>query len=83
MARLLHRTHLLCLLSRGLLYDQAASDALLQVMPSKASFGSLHNHAYGICYLHGVYHGGFIRVVCLLEGSRSIRLNLLNSPECI
>ncbi|KAL3141472.1 hypothetical protein ABBQ32_005034 [Trebouxia sp. C0010 RCD-2024] len=30
MARLLHRTHLLCLLSRGLLYDQAASDALLQ-----------------------------------------------------
>ena len=31
MARLLHRSHLLCLLSRGLLYDQAASDPLLQV----------------------------------------------------
>ena len=31
MARLLHRTHLLCLLSRGLLFDQAASDPLLQV----------------------------------------------------
>lgn len=31
MARLLHRTHLLCLLSRGLLYDEAANDPLLQV----------------------------------------------------
>ncbi|KAL0038560.1 hypothetical protein WJX77_010735 [Trebouxia sp. C0004] len=30
-ARLLHRTHLLCLLSRGLLYDEGASDPLLQV----------------------------------------------------
>lgn len=32
MARLLHRTHLLCLLSRGLLFDQAAGDPLLQVI---------------------------------------------------
>lgn len=31
MARLLHRTHMLCLLSRGLLFDQAANDPLLQV----------------------------------------------------
>ena len=31
MACLLHRTHMLCLLSQGLLYDQAASDPLLQV----------------------------------------------------
>ncbi|KAL0052801.1 hypothetical protein WJX82_007986 [Trebouxia sp. C0006] len=30
MARLLHRTHLLCLLSQGLLYDEAANDPLLQ-----------------------------------------------------
>lgn len=29
-ARLVHRSHLLCLLGRGLLYDQAADDALLQ-----------------------------------------------------
>ena len=36
MARLLHRTHLLCLLSRGLLYDEAANDPLLQVSPKPA-----------------------------------------------
>ncbi|KAA6419983.1 MAG: DNA repair complementing XP-C cells-like [Trebouxia sp. A1-2] len=29
-ARLLHRTHLLCLLSQGLLYDEGANDPLLQ-----------------------------------------------------
>ena len=28
---MLHRTHLLCLLARGLLYDQAASDPVIQV----------------------------------------------------
>lgn len=31
LAKLLHRSHLLCLLGRGLLYDQAASDLMLQV----------------------------------------------------
>lgn len=37
LARLLHRTHLLCLLARGLLYDQAASDPMLQARHTYSS----------------------------------------------
>ncbi len=36
MARLLHRTQLLCLLSQGLLYDEGADDPLLQVIHKPA-----------------------------------------------
>lgn len=51
MARLLHRTHLLCLLSRGLLFDQAASDPLLQatlLSLDSPQIASLSNPAQGI-----------------------------------
>ena len=60
MACLLHRTHLLCLLSRGLLYDQAASHALLQVgiipmsLPSVSLPSSRPHHSRSMCHVSPV-----------------------------
>ena len=57
MARLLHRTHMLCLLSRGLLYDQAASDAVLQVRDTQACWCSLLANFMWLTLLHPVVVG--------------------------
>lgn len=58
MARLLHRTHLLCLLSRGLLFDQAASDALLQVTGCchMGTIIHLHHYAFVMLLLFQILH---------------------------
>ena len=58
MARLLHRTHLLCLLSRGLLFDQAASDALLQVTGCchMGTIMHLHHYAFVMLLLFQILH---------------------------